>query len=335
MLMKCPYCGKEISDKSVSCVHCGAKLSDSKNATAQTTHKNKVIILIAVILVALVATVGLLIFKNDGKTSKKEEMCQSDKSIITEEFAKKVNGFDEISCAHFPDHSVAFFSGDSTNPVACVRKNKLYGLINLQGDLVVPPIYEAPIEPMVYNNHVAIVKKAGKYGVLNLTDFSEVVSCSFDNDWNDIAVAIKNERLWLQKNGKYGLCDNNGKMLSDYLYSDKNSPSNSNEVCPVCKNGTWGFITKNGVELSSTFIYKRIYDDGSLADGVGYFTGEYKEDKYVALDQAGNVIPENDYNNWRLKMGKKECMMWSVKSMVAKEENLDIKGITIKKVSLG
>ncbi|MBO7615734.1 MAG: WG repeat-containing protein [Bacteroidales bacterium] len=302
MLKKCPYCGKEISDKSDSCIHCGAKFDNSNSASSKSNSKDRQIILIAAIFVVFVAIVGFLFLKNDDKKKNIEEMSHHDVPIITEEFAKRVNEFDTITSAHFSDFSIAFFCGDSTNPVACVGKSGLYGLINLKGDIVIPFTYESPIEPMNDNKNVAVVKKAGKFGVLNLYDFSEVVACSFDNDWSDITVAIKNECLWLKKNGKYGLCDNKGKMLTDFIYSDKlYGPSESNEVCPVCKNGRWGFITKNGKEISSTFVYKGIF----AADDVGCFRGEYKEDEDVVLDSIGTIIPEIEYDNWRFKHGKK------------------------------
>ena len=307
MLKKCPYCGKEISDKSDSCIHCGAKLDDSKKVKKQSNSKNK-IILIAAILMVLVVAVGFLFLKNTDKKKteeeiSQEEVSQEEVSIITEDFAKKVNEFDEIISAHFPDFSIAFFAGDSTNPVACVGKNGLYGLINLKGDLVVPLEYESPIMPMIYNSNVAVVKKNGKFGVLNLHDFSEVVACSFDNSWDDIKVALKNESLWLKKNGKYGLCDNKGKMLTSFLYSDVSF--NSNEAFSVCKNGKWGFITKNGEEISSTFVYKNILVPSLLTIDVGYFVGESKNNNYVALDSTGTIIPEKDYENWKSKYGIK------------------------------
>ena len=63
-LIKCPECGKDISDTSEKCIHCGFPIEKPKKKNWIKTHK-KIMILICVVIVV---TLGIIFVLTKGKS---------------------------------------------------------------------------------------------------------------------------------------------------------------------------------------------------------------------------------------------------------------------------
>ena len=79
-LIKCPECGKEVSDKAKSCIHCGYPINVSKIKTndeiiEQTKQKKKIGLIVFIILIIL--GIGIGVFSYNYSISGKKEANQA------------------------------------------------------------------------------------------------------------------------------------------------------------------------------------------------------------------------------------------------------------------
>lgn len=305
MIINCPNCGKEISSKSKTCVHCGQKLVQK--------GKTKWPLFVIGAVVLLGSTLAFLLSKKDA---------QPDVVTISKEFSSKVNQFDYVSsCFPFKDGTsgicvrqngkygllntdgefvVPCEYDDSICPVNddvfCVKKNGKFGLINGSGEILVPCNYDSRIRLYDdrYSKSLAILTKGNKVGILNIHTLSEVLPCSYS--YEDFKFAFEGEDLlWLNRNGKYALIDSNGVALTDYLYSSVWDHIKY-EVCPVCKNGKWGFIDKTGKEIPNSFQNEYLYYADYGWGAVPPKNAVYKRDcgQWVYYDTRGNLLSKTE-----------------------------------------
>lgn len=268
MIINCPNCGKEISSTSKTCVHCGYRL----------VKKSKMKWLLFVIGgVALLGAVLFFLLHKNG--------LQVDNNSISKEFSEMVNQYDYVSsCFPFNNEtyvicvgkegkygllstdgelvvpceydSVIYAVSDSAYAF-CIKKNGKFGLMNNKGEVVLPCEYDSKItlRTEAYNKCLAVIQKNNQIGIVNLKNFSIVVPCEYKSTYGygNIQLVFRDENLlWLLKNERYALIDGNGNKLTDFIYSDVFDVSRY-DVCPVCKNGEWGFINKEGKEIPSSF----------------------------------------------------------------------------------
>ena len=73
-LIKCPECGKDISDKSLTCIHCGYPLSGVglKSEIPTKSNSNTIKIIVAVILSAALVIVTVLLLQNNNSAEDRE-----------------------------------------------------------------------------------------------------------------------------------------------------------------------------------------------------------------------------------------------------------------------
>ena len=303
MIINCPNCGKEISSTSKTCVHCGHKMV-KKDKTRWLPFVIGAVVLLGAVLVFLLP--------------KKE--TSSEEGTISKKFSEMVNQSVYVSSCFLLGNETSVicvkqngkygllntkgefvlpceYDSVGIRPVSesvdalCVKKNGKFGLINSNGELLIPFDYDSGIGLIndAYSKSLALVSKGGKYGVLNLQTLSEIIPCQYEYSGGqrdfEIAFAGK-DLLWLKKNGKYALIDGNGNPLTEYLYSEV-FDHEKHEVCPVCKNGSWGFVDKTGKELPNSFQRDRI----SYASGNAAFC-RYDWDYYY--DNKGNEMSESD-----------------------------------------
>lgn len=94
---------------------------------------------------------------------------------------------------------------------------------------------------------------SGVYGY-RLSDGTVV----FDGTLED-AVGFEDSVAAIKRNGKWAYIDENGKALTDFVYSDTKVPSRLHDnssvylikegFIPVCRDGKWGWTDKNGKEV--------------------------------------------------------------------------------------
>lgn len=197
------------------------------------------------------------------------------------------------------------------NNLALVKnKNHKYGFINKSGDLVIPCVYEYAYD---FSDEIATVKRKGMWGAINrrnevvipfkyfsLKKFTDGISiCSnkesksaFINKkgkltskfLSDLNIDDYKEKLGIVSlNGKFGVIENNGKIIVDYKY-DFIWPYNEG-VALVKLNNKYGFINKKG-----NLTIPLIYDDAlSFSEGLAPVLLKSEGNSWGYIDKKGNI----------------------------------------------
>ena len=125
-----------------------------------------------------------------------------------------------------------------------VRYEKLFGIIDLNENIIVPIKYKKMEQ---ISQKIFLTKLNGYFGMLNLEN-----ELLIKNEYEKI------ERLYdtfiLKKYGKYGLCDTNGKIILDAKY-DK--IKKLGEYILIKQDGKYGVFYSNGVKITD-ICYKKI-----------------------------------------------------------------------------
>ena len=168
------------------------------------------------------------------------------------------------------------------------RKNKV-GYINMQGREVVPVIYDLLGESAGWARAVSegriIVKKSGKYGVINtankiIVPFSAAFS-DIDDYRGGVARVNKNRAIsWLDKNGKT-TSDPNGSSNSNTGDESASSSESSSvqasqpitrftTLQPRKQDGKWGFVDDNNViMITYSFDEVQSFSEGLAGVRIG------------------------------------------------------------------
>lgn len=169
-----------------------------------------------------------------------------------------------------------------------VNKDGKYGVISVEGDILVEPIYDNVKIPNPEKD-VFICEKEDKTTILNeksqeiFTQYEEVNAISI----NGIVSNLPYEKrvLKYKENGKYGLIDYTGKVIIKPIYEEIEGLENKESELIVKKDGKYGVINDRGIKLISEEY------DGIVADG--YYT---EEDKYAL---SGYIISNRTNNGYR------------------------------------
>ena len=150
------------------------------------------------------------------------------------------------------------------NGIAIVKKNKKYGIINKQGTFLVEPIYDeikmygesvaiadrgnnmADKAKYTYAENITIIRKNGKYGLLN-DAYEVVLEPKYDgirhnhDDLAEIYITIKKNNTISYK---HGFIDETGKIVIPVIYD--NVSIFKNDECEVRLGDKVGRIDKKG-----------------------------------------------------------------------------------------
>lgn len=210
------------------------------------------------------------------------------------------------------------------------KSNNLYGLIDLDGNIISEAIYDE-ISSLVDKPGALLVKKDEKYGILN-SDGKMVIELQYDNissdgycSENDLyqktgyivskktadgidfgyinnkgnllldtkyesierAFEYEEDNIYLiaMQKGKKGIFKNKKKMIDlnfqDITYSDRSN------IFIVNKNGKYGFYNLNG-----KIVLKPEYNNYSIA---GNYISVEKDNKKELFDINGNLVNTNSY----------------------------------------
>lgn len=175
-----------------------------------------------------------------------------------------------------------------------ISKNKLFGVVDYNGRVVIPFEYEK-IAQTWYEKHkngvdTLIVQKNGKLGTINSNN-DIIIPLEYDGitDW----VENGPDAHYVLKNNHYGLVNYNGKVIVPAIYERIHWYSNG--IIKVKKNGKNGIINVN-----NDGVIPCIYDSLILdRDVIGY--NKNHKDKYVAkknnqwlyLDLNGKLLQSN------------------------------------------
>ena len=241
----------------------------------------------------------LLVITKNGKLA----LCKIDGSLLTDfEYDRFDNGLSSYIIA---------------------TKNKKQGLLNSEGEIVVPCLYE-DLRYALFHNQRMSVKRNGKYGFVDEKG-EEVIPCVYDYAFNfcdniDVTVvesdhlgAIINKEGMLITPFKYKNCggfkdgiplaiaeidgvmgciDTRGKEAIPFVYSDMTQWSKG--FINVCINGKWGCIDKKGRIVIPCIYDKSFYfRDEGVAEVI-------KDNKVLVINKSNHVFRNivGFYKNW-------------------------------------
>lgn len=190
--------------------------------------------------------------------------------------------FDKISVDNYYDKETKY---QRTGFIVCITSDEgyRYGYINYKGDMILKPEYteiERVTEIEDNKNIYLIAYKDGQAGLLKN---SKVI---LKHEYEEIKYNAYNNVFLIQRNGKQGISDKNGKVKVDTKY-------NNITFGGIYLNVTDGEEKKtldlSGNEINDGYIYKMPTRDGN-------YSIVYGEDEiYKVIDNNGNVVIDKNY----------------------------------------
>ena len=186
-----------------------------------------------------------------------------------------------------------------------LKENKLSGVIDRQGNIIIPEEYD---EIKIPNPEKAlfVCYKAEDIKILNankeeiLTQYEKVEPIRLKNVESDLM--YEKSVLKYLENGKYGLIDFDGKKITKPIYEEIDSvPYKEGEIL-VKLDGKYGIINIKGNNIVNN-MYDSISVDGYYVDSdgykyAGYITSITTEEgyRYGYVNYKGKEILKNEYN---------------------------------------
>ena len=184
-----------------------------------------------------------------------------------------------------------------------VEKNYKYGLLDMQGEIICEPLYDN-IHPLRNGNVVVCKEKSwsliNRQGeILKRLEYDKI-ECFVDG----LAVVTLG--------GKYGIIDESGNVLGELKYdkirslvsiSRYNEEDKFAEYFEACVEGKWGFLNKQGKEMSPF-----VYDEIQMRDFEGGFVRVCKNGKWGYVNDKCEEMCEFVYEfDWCdfLRLGDK------------------------------
>ncbi len=151
------------------------------------------------------------------------------------------------------------------------------GLKDSEGNVVLEAAYD-DIDTSGYSGRGWFLCKDGKWGAVN-----ERLEWIFPMEYESIRTRYEGGH-YLKKNGKKTFCNENGELVTDFIYDEIENYSSSWQGFKVKSNGKWGYIDNEGNELIPT-----IYDYISLCSGVNMIRVQ-KDNLYGYYNMDDNSI---------------------------------------------
>lgn len=211
-----------------------------------------------------------------------------------------------------------------------INQNGKIGVINLRGDIVIEPKYDSIKIPNP-EKAVFICELEGKSEVLN--EKSETIFTQYDQitaiSIKGIVTNLPYEKsvLCYQKDGKYGLIDFNGKVITKPIYDEIESLTNKESELLVKKDNKYGVINSRGAT-----IINPIYDD-IVGDGFYTAKDKYKLSGYIVTNKTEEGY-RYGYINSRLKKVL-ETQYTEIYRIIEIEETKDVYLIASKNGQVG
>ena len=93
-LIKCPECGREVSDKATACPNCGYALNKSNGNIAPKSNKKWIVATVVAVLAIAVGIGAWLLFANDSKPMSEADAVTETKSSVTNTPAEETKNLD-------------------------------------------------------------------------------------------------------------------------------------------------------------------------------------------------------------------------------------------------
>lgn len=145
-----------------------------------------------------------------------------------------------------------------------------------------------------FEKNLLRVQKNGKYGLIDL-DGKTVLNVEYDSI---LALKSVEENLKISKNGKYGIVNNQGQIIVPTEYSDVQvlKEGYSNEYKIIDENGKQGIISTSG-----TIIVNPQYDEIKYINSNEIYSAKI-DNKWNLINKKGEVL-NNNYDDYTYLKG--------------------------------
>lgn len=147
------------------------------------------------------------------------------------------------------DEIVNTFSSGLIN----VCKNDKWGCLDLEGNIVIPLVYDWIFPFGKDPLDTTSAKRNGKWGIIDRKG-TDIIPCVYDEE-----IVFKHDRAILSANGKMGMIDKEGNVIIPFEYYYVKPFTRSLELIKVAKNNKCGVIDFFG-EIRIPTIYDEICD---------------------------------------------------------------------------
>ena len=191
----------------------------------------------------------------------------------------------------------------SNDYFACFQNNK-WGVIDAKGNTIIDPSYAEMIIIPNSKNDVFLCTydinyDAGTYKTKALNSKNEEIFTEYEQI-EAIPNKDENDNLWyednvlkVQKDGKYGIINLSGKVLTSTEYEEITAIENIKNALKVKKDGKYGVIDNEGKVLVNP-QYNNITNLGK--DNKSGFIVQAEDGKYGIVDYSGTTILETKYD---------------------------------------
>ena len=187
-----------------------------------------------------------------------------------------------------------------------LKQENVYGVIDKKGNKIINAEYTNVVIPnpekpifICYKDEEVKVLTEGNQQLL--TDYEGIEPIRFKNILSDLM--YEKSVLKYKKDGKYGIINFDGKMLTNPIYDEIDSLQHKEGELLVKQGEKYGIININGKELIKpqydTIAIDEYYSDENNYTYSGYIVGIKTEEgyRYGYLDYKGKKILEPEYNN--------------------------------------
>lgn len=175
------------------------------------------------------------------------------------------------------------YAKDFTNNVAVVQNNDDWGLIGLNGKLILDCQYnDVSYLDNSENQMIRVLVKKERVGLID--SLGNVIVPAI---YEEIGNVIDN-RIAVKRGTKWGFCDLKGQEIIPCQYDKVQDFSEG--LAAFKKDRRWGFLDKNGTVVLKN-IYKKV---GNFKNDLAPIVLKYD---YQYIDKSGNIAFENTFNN--------------------------------------
>lgn len=207
---------------------------------------------------------------------------------------------------------------DFSEGMALVKKNNLYGAINLNGQEIIKPAFDMLSD---YSEGYAVFLKNGKYGFLDKQGFVAIAPIY---DW---VSSFRNGQSRAQLNKLYGVINRKGDFVIEPVYDLIDEEHKG--IYMLVKNNFYGFADSSGCLLSELkYVYQPSLKTSALTDGkfLRLITSKKQELQNI---NGGKYFTDHTFdevglpaNNWVTAKEKSKINVYNVLKPAAAKRSL-------------
>ena len=176
------------------------------------------------------------------------------------------------------------------NPFVKISINSRYGIMNRQGEEIIPCEYDSEI---VNRDSLFLVKKDNKWGVINHKG-KILQDCIYSEKEKESGL-IKNRWIIIKEDGRFGAVNANGETIVEPIYRKITGNWQTTMMSIQCEDGKWGVVDSIGNVIIPCLYHEiRALKNGIIAVRQNGFWG--------VRDLQNSEILSCEYNN--LEIGR-------------------------------